>query len=73
MLEADRDVAGERRARRDAAVASEPERAGRLLAEHIEHHAELLVSCATYEHVRRQRASDVARARPRPTADRPRS
>jgi hypothetical protein len=58
---------------RDVTVARESERAGRLLAERIEHTAGLLVACATYEHVRRQRASDVARARPRPTVDRPRS
>jgi hypothetical protein len=41
-------------------VARESERAGRQLAGHIEHTAGLLVACATYEHVHRQRAGDVA-------------
>jgi DNA-binding GntR family transcriptional regulator len=58
--EPDRDIAGEHRALRDAAVAREPERAGRLLAEHIEHTAGLLVTCATDEHVPRHQAGDVA-------------
>jgi hypothetical protein len=60
MLEFDRDVAVGHGALRHVPVARESERVGRLLAEHIEHSAGLLVACATYEHVRRQRASDVA-------------
>lgn len=49
--EPDRDVAGEHRAIRDAAVTRDTRLAGRLLAEHIEHTAGLLVTCATDDHV----------------------
>jgi hypothetical protein len=59
MLEFDRDVAVGHGALRHFTVARESGRVGRLLAE-PEHTAGLLVTCATYEHVRQQRASDVA-------------
>ena len=48
--EPDRDLAGEHRALRDAAVARDLAGAGRLLAQHIEHTVDLLVTCATDEH-----------------------
>lgn len=58
--EPDRDVAGEHRALRDAAMARDPAEAGRLLAEHIQHTADLLVTCATDEHSSSEPSSDVA-------------
>jgi DNA-binding GntR family transcriptional regulator len=48
--EPDRDLAGEHLALRDAAVARDPAEAGRLLADHIEHTAGLLITCATDDH-----------------------
>lgn len=58
--EPDRDVAGEHRALRDTAVARGPQEAGRLLADHIEHTAGLLITCATDEHAAAGRSADVA-------------